>query len=382
MRIINIERQLSIYDNDGCETTIYPNKEYVVSDFLVFKIKEGGFEKNILKNENFYKDKRVESKKYNGENLHGKKLITFRSGGIGDLIFQIPSLQELKDIYKDNIELTICCDTRYSAVFTEIDYINKLISLPLELDILLEYDYYVNFEGLIEQNIEAEQINAYELHAEKFYLKPRTYLPYLKTNPEKDEVIKKLLNKDKLNIVIGFATTVPIRSIHPDLLANLIAKLKSNKSDFYVVGSKSQIKDINFLVKALKEQAGLTNVINWAKDNSNDLLLTMSLVKFADVVIGPDSGLLHIAGGLDTPLIGLYGPFYSSLRLKHYKNAIGIDAMSNCYYGKKSKFKACFQHGGGSCNAARKNSMLYSPCMNLIKSEHIIEGLKILKIIK
>ena len=382
MRIIKIEQQLSVFDTDNCETKIYPNKEYVVSDFLVFKIKESGFEKRILKDENFYKDKRIEDKKYKGQNLFDKKIITFRSGGIGDLIFQLPSLKELKDTYNDKIEITVCCDNRYSDIFKEIDYINRLISLPLELEILLEHDYFVNFEGLIESNVEAEQINAYELHAEKFYVRPKTYVPQLKTNEDKDKQIEELLNKDKINVVIGFATTVAIRSVHPDLYANLMANLKEDKFNFYVVGSKSQIKDIDFLVNALKEQRGLTNVINWAKINSDDLLLTMSLVKFADIVIGPDSGLLHIAGGLNTPLIGLYGPFYSSLRLKHYKNAIGIDAMSNCYYGKKSRFKACFQHGGGSCHSARKNSIVFSPCMSLIKSENIIEGMKLLKIIK
>ncbi|MCP4708017.1 MAG: lipopolysaccharide heptosyltransferase I, partial [Planctomycetes bacterium] len=64
------------------------------------------------------------------------------------------------------------------------------------------------------------------------------------------------------------------------------------------------------------EQQGAREVIKYTKDHPSvinlvdrtSLLQTSSILKNARLVVGNDSGPLHIAAALSTPLVGLYGP--------------------------------------------------------------------------
>lgn len=385
MRIIKVNREVKFKyaDDDGVpNVTLQKDVEYVVADIMPVTIYKNNLRDAIEYDKNFYEDDRVKKKIYNGESLFRKKLITFRNGGIGDLIFQLPAMKEIKDIYTTNVELTLCCSEQYLDIFKKIDYIDTIITLPLELDLLLSHDYFVNFEGLIESSDRAKYINAYDLHAEKFFVKPKNINPVLSSDEQNDKIVLREIDKTKTNIVIAFQPSATIRGIHPDLYANTIAEIGSKYPNvrFYICGTKNQSENAEELINVLKNQAKIFNCINWSKKYS-DLGMTISLIKHSNCVISPDSGLLHIASGFEIPVIGLYGAFPSKLRMGYYKNAIGLDSISNCIFGESNEYKSCFQHGLNSCNSAVKNAELYSPCMNIFKPSDIIEALEDLKII-
>ncbi len=46
-----------------------------------------------------------------------------------------------------------------------------------------------------------------------------------------------------------------------------------------------------------------------------------AIIETLDLIIGPDSGLLHLAGALQTPILGLFGAIPPFLRLNDYSNA-------------------------------------------------------------
>lgn len=385
MRITKLNQSIDLSYGDSVDDpkfTLKNDIEYVLTDYLVSVIIKKGFGHIIKSDINFYNDTRVKQRIYAGQNLYGRKLITFRNGGVGDLIFQLPSIKELKDTYKDNIRITICCNEQYLDIFGNLSYIDKTLALPLELGVLLENDYFVNFESLIELNERAESVNAYDLHAEKFFIKPKIMTPKLESFPEKDKMVLKEIDINKKNIVIALQASAPIRSVNLDLWANLIANVGLNHKNvkFYICGTKSQVKIIDTLIKSVQEQAKVFNCINWSKKHS-DLGSVISLIKFSDCVIGPDSGLLHIAGGFETPIIGIYGPFHSKLRLQYYKNAIGLDSMTNCSFAERNQFKSCFQHGHEPCKAAVKNGEQISPCLNIFSPLDIIKEMKVLNLI-
>lgn len=385
MRIIKLSQEVKFaYEKDEHVPVIIlkENVEYVVADFIPITLINQGLGDKMVVNSNFYNDDRVKKKVYNGESLYGKKLITFRNGGVGDLIFQLPAMKYIKDTYESNVELTICCNEQYLDIFKKIDYIDNIIALPLELDILLSNDYFVNFEGLIESSDRAKFINAYDSHAEKFFVKPKNLIPVLQSDEQYDKIVLREIDKSKINIVIGFQASAPIRSVHPDLYANLIAEVSNLYPNvkFYICGTKKQSKLIDNLVDALKSQAKVFNCVNWSKKYS-ELGMTISLIKHSNCVISPDSGLLHVAGGFEIPNIGLYGAFPSELRIKYYKNSIGLDSMSNCIFGEANKYKSCFQHGINSCPTAIKNAEVFSPCMNIFRPSDIIDALHDLKIL-
>lgn len=57
----------------------------------------------------------------------------------------------------------------------------------------------------------------------------------------------------------------------------------------------------------------IPNTVDWT--NQLDVTETAALLEFASVLIGIDSGPLHIAGALGIPAVGLFGPIFGYLRL-------------------------------------------------------------------
>ena len=79
-----------------------------------------------------------------------------------------------------------------------------------------------------------------------------------------------------------------------------------------------------------------------------------------DCFIAPDSMFIHIAGALGIPVIGIYGPFHSNVRMKYFKNAVGIDIDCGC--------SPCFKHGHHPCPKGNP-----SPCFSLISEDNILD---------
>jgi len=68
-----------------------------------------------------------------------------------------------------------------------------------------------------------------------------------------------------------------------------------------------------------------------------DIREAITLISQLDLVIGPDTGPLHIAGSLEIPTLWIFGPTDPELRAKYYKNAEWI--WEPC---KKRDTKACW----------------------------------------
>lgn len=399
MRILNTEKELLLHSYpDKNPITLKSRTDYILPDDVVDVIVKSPENGIIYRNDDFYS--MADAYAYRGQDLTNKKLITFRNGGIGDLIFQLPSLKYLKKKY-EGIHITLCCGRPYVNIFNNLPYIDKVISLPLELNELTNRDYYVNFEGLIEggvinglyyRNKDAEEKNAYDLHAEKFYVKPDDMCPELKLDDKYDRWFKHQIKpkiKNQKIVTISYTASALIRAVNPQTWVDFINDYPEDVN-FFIVGTKSQLEAIQHMIEQTNKPNSCVNFCaiedNFMSTNKvqlcDDIRYTIALIKNSDVMIGTDSGLLHIAGGLGTPMVGLFGAFPSELRLKYYKNAIGLDADSSCIFiDDDSKYKSCFQHGGGKCKLAETWHETYSPCMTIIHHQHIYNALIKLKII-
>ena len=79
------------------------------------------------------------------------------------------------------------------------------------------------------------------------------------------------------------------------------------------------------------------------------------------VIIAPDSSFIHIAGALRVPVVGLYGCFPSLLRMRYYKDAIGIDTNVPC--------SPSFIHGHAPCYRGDP-----PPCFSVISVKNILDA--------
>lgn len=380
MRIIEIKEggDLTIYfGSPDLPFVLKQGHKYVLNDVNATSIASSN---SLIRNieisnfDRFYKQ-------YHGENLDGKTLVAYRTGGAGDILFMTPALKLLKKLYP-TCKLVVCTSIAYKDIITDNEFIDEFQIIPTDIEVFEKADYHILFERIIEENLLAEYRNAYDLYLhrmglfgqfENYYEKnpdEDCRLPVVGINPAKLEYVKDILteyNVTDKDIKIGFNpwSTTLLRNYSLKNAIGLVNILAKKGVKVFLIGGKKEADASDFVRNAVEEQYR-NNVINFA-NHSDEFGYTVALVSLMDVIVGIDSSVLHIAGGLKIPLIGLFGPFASVLRIGSYKKAIGLEV-------KSFRCAPCFIHGPYPCRYANESGM--SPCLELIQPHVIIEQLQ------
>lgn len=305
-------------------------------------------------------------RKYEGQDLNGKKLMCWRTGGIGDMLFLNPVLRYLKKKYPDSfIRVASGCKQPLENV-PEID---ELYDMPFDSLLMDEVDYHLMFQGIIEGSSDASKkthavdmffsyFNIDSIHIPKEDKKPRLFF----TEKEYEWLENRLqqLKIEKTDYVIGFQmeTSAPLRNYPKEQMKKVIDILSNEKSVKIVLIGTEQHNIIAQFYKGDKN-----NII---VSTNLDIRQSIILANRYDLIISPDTFMIQVAGALEKPLIGLYGPFPSVVRMKYFKNAIGLDADVVC--------SPCYKHDFRSCIKGHP-----SPCFNQIKAEDILQAADCLK---
>jgi len=303
---------------------------------------------------------------YKGGDLSNKRLMTFRTGGIGDMMFLSPVLRYLKKKYPS-------CFLRVASgckqPLENLPEIDELYDMPFDAKLLEDADYTLFFQGIIESSNEAsKKTHAADMFYSYFKI-DSIHLPAEDKKPQlffrkeetewRDKALKGLGITDEDYVIgIQMETSAPLRNFPKEKLKTIIDILaKEKKTKIVVIGSKQQETIANFY-KGKSE-----NVI---KATSFDVRQAIILATRYDIIISPDTFMVQVAGALDKPLIGLYGPFPSEVRMKYFKNAIGIEPSVVC--------SPCFKHDFRACIKGHP-----SPCFTQVKPEDVLQAADYLK---
>lgn len=129
------------------------------------------------------------------------------------------------------------------------------------------------------------------------------------------------------------------------------------KCSIIIIGSSSDEPNINGIISQTKVfDEGLT-----IKYLSPSLTQTAALISLCDVFVGSDSVPLHIAGAVNTPCIGLFGPTNPGFSMPKGENNITVYHKLHCSPPENDQY--CTRKGGWECP-------LYE-CMNGITANEI-----------
>lgn len=302
-----------------------------------------------------------------------KKILVWRSGGIGDILFTFPYLTALKE--KNNFLRIdyVTMEKNIPIVNMSLD-VHKVLAEPLELTPdLLDYDYYIILNNFIENNPNAELLNAFDVGEEFFGIK-RIEPPFQSRIETSLPVLKE---GKKIHIAIAFSASVPIRNISYIRWWDLLRSLDASMFRVSMISLPSQqpiIADTLENVKRFNPELEVNPVFGKSIKDIIDLFLRADV---PHMLIGTDSGLPNLFGFQGIPVIGLFGPFPSDLRLRYYKYAIGIDTISKCSFSKNDH-SDCFQHGNGSCKLAIAKKEINAPCLSKIDTSYIINAIYVI----
>ncbi len=98
---------------------------------------------------------------------------------------------------------------------------------------------------------------------------------------------------------------------------------------------------------------------------------TVAFLSRLELLIGPDSSLVHFAGALDIPTVALYGPFPGAVRTKYYPRCVTLEGRYAVRPGLE-ECAPCFKHGPNPCPEAGEDGA--SPCLRNVEPEAVIRA--------
>ena len=295
-----------------------------------------------------------------------KTLLLFRSGGIGDVMFMLPLIKYLKKNFGARIKAGTT--PTYITLLQNNPYVDEQFMMPFKLEEMKNSDYHLTFEGVIE-DIDKE---AKTIHAVDLFLK-EAKVDYAKIKSEDkipelglDEVHLKKIGrklsylKDDIKIGIQLQASSPIRTFPLEKLIGVLKELASRGYAIFIFGGKRQ-QDLGKHVQGvLSNFSDHGKIVNLANEYLG-LKDSIAFAKYMSLIIAPDSSFVHIAGALRIPIVGLYGCFPSLLRMRYYKNAIGIDTNVPC--------APSFTHGHAPCYRGDP-----PPCFSVVSVKNILDA--------
>ena len=303
---------------------------------------------------------------YKGGDLTGKKLMCWRTGGIGDMFFLIPVLRYLKKRYPSCI-LRVASGCKQPL--ENLPEIDELVDMPFDATLLENTDYHLMFQGIIEgETEESKRLHAADMFFKYFSIDstglpdedkcPKLYFTDGEIDWYKKTVSQLGIADNEYAIGVQLETSSPLRNFPKDKMKVIIDVLaKEPGVKIVLIGSAQQ----NHLAAFFKGKA--PNVIPACGFNVRQSIV---LANRYDLIISPDTFMIQTAGALEKPLVGLYGPFPSEVRMKYFKNAIGIEPRVVCSPCYKHDFRACIKGHP-------------SPCFSLIKPEDVLQAVDHLK---
>lgn len=305
-------------------------------------------------------------KRYAGQDLNGKKILVFRTGGIGDILFLNAPLRYLKKKYPTCF-LRVASGCKQSL--ENVPEIDELYDMPFDADILKTSDYVLYFQGILESSSEQSKIT----HAvDMFY----SYFGIDSTHfPAEDKRPKLFFKKEEMDwmnqtfskrgikdtdyvVGIQMETSAPVRNFPKEKLKTIIDILSQEDGiKIVLIGTEQHEIMGNFL------RGSNTNVLLATRYSVRESIV---LANRYNIIVSPDTFMVQVAGALEKPLIGLYGPFPSDVRMKYFKNAIGLDPSVVC--------SPCFKHDFRPCIKGNP-----SPCFSLITPEDVLQAMDYLK---
>lgn len=273
-----------------------------------------------------------------------KQILVIRLSSLGDILLSTPVIRALKNKYPD-CEITFLCREEYLNAISTNPYISNFLSLKID----------VNEAEIIEKIQKGNFVLAVDLqnNFRSRKILNAVKIPFYKFS--KPTIKKFLLVNLKINI---FGKYLSI----PELYAKSIPGLELDNEgvDFqipdqykpsllpdgqyigFIPGSKHLTKrwpeDYFIQLGKLLNKYGYTIVVFGGKDdkevcakvasqitkakdlsNDNDLYKTAADMKMCRLIIGNDSGLMHIASSFFVPLIVLFGSSVEQFGFAPYK---------------------------------------------------------------
>jgi ADP-heptose:LPS heptosyltransferase len=259
---------------------------------------------------------------------NGRRILIVRPGGYGDLLFLTPHLAEMKRRWPHSV-IHVCAFARFQDILSTCDA-DAIVSYPISLRDAESYDAWIFLENVIEGNPDAEKEHCVDVIAKRIGLTglQSKQMRYTLTSDEMtwaEEMFPRTPSKRR--VAVQIEASGKARNYPAHLMTEVIIRLAQKDFEVFLLGQPGRLatKSIGNVRNLMIE--GLT------------FRQSVAAMSTCDVVLGPDSVMIHVAGALQMPALGLYAAFPWALRTKYAKSIECITGHGGC------DIAPCFYHG-------------------------------------
>jgi len=189
------------------------------------------------------------------------------------------------------------------------------------------YDYFADVTSVCPsyEKTSNPPINRIDLFAKYVGIQLRQYSPIYKPKVDEVEWAQKWLEqkwgeRDSYKLIFLSVASVDHRRSWPvDKTTQLINQITAFRPDVRII-----IDDFN------------GRADSWGQPNTTaekfGFRPAAALINESDLFVGPDSGMLHLAGALGLNIVSIFGPTDPAARINHYPGAIAVTAELGCQY--------------------------------------------------
>ena len=310
--------------------------------------------------------------RYMGQNLDNKKLLISRTGGLGDILISQSVVQYIKEKFP-TCEITYATTAAFVNLFQSYPdgLIDRAAPIPYNVNVLRDTHYHLFFIHGIENCIESQDYNYYDIFQKITGLDydAKQYLPKLIPN---EKLVENILIPKK-TICIHMNASTKLRRYPTEFWTQIINMLTSKGYFVGIIDSKNNATEIDNMIKALNFNTD--KVFNFAKI-SKTVSHSISIANKCLGTITVDSFFAHVSGALQKPSVCLCGPFPQQNVVGYYKNTVGLNASEEWVNSVNHCGKyPCFLTGQeGQCPYVMAN--LHPGCMSSISPELIVKSLE------
>lgn len=270
-------------------------------------------------------------------------ITVIRPGRYGDLLLLTPVLREIKRRFPQ-VTLQISCLARYREVFGGLPYIDNFVQYPLPMD-GTNYGCILSLEVLASLTQREGELHMTDLFAERLGIdsmevKKPDFILTIDERTWAHDVYPRSIAK---RVGIQVKSTTPSRDYPVIPMGEVVRRLFGRGWDVMMLGLPNQVSG--------KSKDRITN----CAADSLTFRQSAAVLATCDVFLGPDSALIHVAGALEVPAVGLFSVVPWKLRTAYCPTTFVMQAKSGC------DITPCFHAprnsmgfpANGPCNQAR-----------------------------
>lgn len=277
------------------------------------------------------------------QDWNDRSILFVRPGGFGDLLFLTPTFRELRRRWP-KVHITVASFDRYRPALHGNDL--NFADYPVSLKAWSTFDAHIWLENIIEANPEAMQIHAVDVIAKRLGLEfEDKRMDYFVSDSEQAAAESEFPRTDLRRVGLQMTASGSCR-VYPYMIDLSKRLWRDSGCEVFLFGKPGEM--------LTNQPAGIVNLMM----SGATFRQSCAILATCDVVVAPDSALVHVAGALDVPCVALYGPFPWKLRTVYAPKTFALQGtcpISPCFHHARPG-TGVFPHYGpcaktGKCEA-------------------------------